>query len=39
MMNLVPILMHANCGDRIVKSLMKLLKEILENRLVWNKVI
>lgn len=37
MMNLVLILMLANCGDLIVKSLMKLLKETLENHLAWNK--
>lgn len=36
-MNLVLILMLANCGDLIVKSLMKLLKETLENHLAWNK--
>lgn len=39
MMNLVLILMHANCGDLIVKSLMKSFMETLENHLVWNKMI
>ena len=39
MMNLVLILMHANCGDLIVKNLMKLFMETLENHLVWNEMI
>ena len=36
MTNRVPTLMLASCGDPIVKILMKLLKETLENRLEWN---
>lgn len=39
MTNLVLILMLANCGDLIVKSLMKLLKETLESLSEWNKNI
>ena len=35
-MNLVLILMHVKCGDLIVKSLTKLLKEMLENHLECN---